>query len=347
MHVNILETTLRDGSYCVDFGFTGEDTARICGALEQAGFRYIEIGHGMGLGASTRGGGRAAASDAEYLRAARESLREASFGMFCIPGYATLDDVEMAADHGMGFIRIGTDVTDVAASRPFIQAALRHGMMVAMNIMKSYTIPPRRFAEEVKRSESYGAQLAYLVDSAGCMSPEDVVEYYEAVREVSGIPVGFHGHDNLGMAVYNSLRMADAGASFVDSSLQGLGRGGGNAVTEALVAALHKRGYSTGIDLLGTLRAGYKLVHPLRENGGIMPLDVIAGYAGFHSSYLPRALRIARRHEIDPARLIIEVCKIDRVHFKEELMEEVAGSMDREPGAESYLGEYGDREVAV
>ncbi|HYW06801.1 MAG TPA: hypothetical protein VE913_07585, partial [Longimicrobium sp.] len=302
-------------------------------------------GHGIGLGANERTHTRAAATDLEYCRAGRDSVTEAKYGMFAIPGIATLDDVEMAADHGMGFIRVGTDVTDVAQSEPFIAAALRRGMLVATNIMKSYTIAPAAFARLVKQSESYGSELAYVVDSAGCMSPEDVVEYYRAIRAVSDIPVGFHGHDNLGMAVYNSLRMADEGATFVDSSLQGLGRGAGNAVTEALVAALHKRGHATGIDLLSTLRAGYKLVHPLRENGGILPMDVVAGYAGFHSSYLPRALRVARQHQIDPARLIIEVCKIDQVHPKEELMNEIAGSMAGAHGAESYLGEYGDHDA--
>jgi 4-hydroxy 2-oxovalerate aldolase len=342
-HVNILDTTLRDGAYSVGFGFTAEDTAAICGALEAAGFRYIEIGHGIGLGAARSGLGMSAATDAEYARAARDTLTEAAYGMFAIPGIATLDDVQMAADLGMRFIRVGTDVTDVAESEPFIKAAERLGMLVMTNIMKSYTIPPAEFAQLVKQSESYGSRVAYLVDSAGCMSPEEVVEYHHAIRAVSDIPVGFHGHDNLGMAVYNSLRIVDVGATFVDSSLQGLGRGAGNAVTEALVAALHKRGYSTGVDLLHTLRAGYKLVHPLREKGGVMPLDVVAGYAGFHSSFIPKALRVARRHQIDPAALIIEVCRVDRVRFEDEMVEEIAVKMGS--GAESYLGHYGDHDV--
>ncbi|HEU0302458.1 MAG TPA: hypothetical protein VFR37_23565, partial [Longimicrobium sp.] len=298
-----------------------------------------------GLGAEASGYGRAGASDAGYARAAREALTEAAFGMFCIPGIASLDDVAMAADNGMGFIRVGTDVTDIPASEPFVKEAERRGMLVMTNIMKSYTLPPERFAEEVKRSEGFGSRVAYLVDSAGCMSPEDVVQYYQAIRAVSDIPIGFHGHDNLGMAAYNTLRLVDEGAEFVDSSLQGLGRGAGNVVTEALVAALHKRGYSTGIDFLRTLRAGYKLVYPLRVKGGIMPLDVVAGYAGFHSSFIPKALRVARRHQIDPARLIIEVCRVDRVHFEEELVEQIAGAMNGDSGSESYLGEYGDVEL--
>jgi 4-hydroxy-2-oxovalerate aldolase len=339
-HVHVLDTTLRDGSYAVDFRFTCADTASFCGGLEAAGFRFIEIGHGAGLRASERGLGRAAATDQAYLQAARDTLSEASFGMFCIPGVAVLDDVDMSADHGMGFIRIGTDATRVAESEPFVDLAKRRGMLVMANLMKSYALPPREFAREVKLSEEFGADIVYIVDSAGSMLPEELVEYFHAIREVSEVPLGFHGHNNLGLAVANSLRMADEGAAFIDSSLQGLGRSAGNAVTEALIAALLRRGYQTNVDLLSTLRLGYKLVSPLLGGGRILPLDLIAGYAGFHSSFLPKLLEAATRHRVDPAQLIIDVCGIDRVQLREEVLEEAVSRLCCR--GESRTGEYGE-----
>jgi 4-hydroxy 2-oxovalerate aldolase len=345
--VDVMDTTLRDGSYAVDFAFTGEDTATICGELEAAGFRYIEIGHGLGLRASESGHGRARATDEDYLRAARGALHHAAFGMFCIPRIARLDDVDLAADEGAGFIRIGTDVTATAESQPYIHRAKRRGMLVTANLMKSYAVPARRFADAVRRSADYGADVVYLVDSAGCMSPEDVAAYFAAVRDVSDVPMGFHGHDNLGMAVYNSLRMADDGAILVDASLQGLGRSAGNAVTEILVAALQKRGYATGIDLLRTLHVGYTHVRPHLRRHGITPLDVVTGYAGFHSSFLPKVLQAAERHRLDPAQLIIELCKVDQVEVKDETLLSVATRLgndatvlaDRVPG---FGGRPGD-----
>lgn len=339
-HVNVLETTLRDGSYAVDFAFTAADTARICAGLEAAGFRYIEIGHGSGLRASERGLGQAAATDRAYLCAARDALRQARFGMFCIPGVATLDDVEMAADCGMGFIRIGTEVTRTAESEPFIDLARRRGMMVMTNFMKSYAATPAHFAREVKRSEGFGAEVVYIVDSAGSMLPEELVAYYREIREISQVPVGFHGHNNLGLAVGNTLRMADEGAAFVDSSLQGLGRSAGNAMTEALVAALARCGYETGVDLLATLRLGHGLVAPLVRTGGILPLDLVAGYAGFHSSFLPRLLSAAARHGSDPAQLMIDVCGVDRVQLRDDVLEEIATRLAG--GAERHAGAYGE-----
>ena len=49
----ILDTTIRDGSYAVDFKFSCSDVADIISKLEKLGFKYIEIGHGLGLNASS------------------------------------------------------------------------------------------------------------------------------------------------------------------------------------------------------------------------------------------------------------------------------------------------------
>ena len=113
--VALLECTLRDGSYAINFQFTASDTKIIAKGLEDAGFRLIEVGHGVGLRASVSGYGAAAATDTEYLEAAASVLTKARFGMFCIPGIAQLEDVDLCASYGAKFIRIGTNVTDPGA----------------------------------------------------------------------------------------------------------------------------------------------------------------------------------------------------------------------------------------
>ena len=108
---DILEVTLRDGSYLIDFQFTAADTATIAAALESVGFRWIEVGHGLGMNASQAGKGLAAASDAQYMEAAAQALKRAKWGMFFIPGIGREEDLRLAASYGMSFIRIGTNVT--------------------------------------------------------------------------------------------------------------------------------------------------------------------------------------------------------------------------------------------
>src|ERR1700752_3724143 len=103
VHPDILEVTLRDGSYLIDFQFTAEDTATIAAALEGIGFRWIEIGHGLGLNASQAGKGMAAATDEEYLDAASQAIEHAKWGMFFIPGIGREEDIRIAASYGMSF----------------------------------------------------------------------------------------------------------------------------------------------------------------------------------------------------------------------------------------------------
>lgn len=322
--INILETTLRDGSYAVNFSFTSQETSTLCKALEDAGFEYIEIGHGFGLGASSDRYGKALQSDEEYMIAAGSVLTKAKYGMFCIPEIARLEDVELAAKNGMGFIRIGTNVTEVEKSQFFIETAKKHGMFVAANFMKSYALTAPQFAKKVKLSEQYGVDMVYIVDSAGGMFPDDIKRYHDEIRNLSNISLGFHGHDNLSLAVSNSLEAVKLGFDFVDSSLQGLGRSAGNAVTEILVAALMKMGCPLNIDFLKMLEIGQSLVRPKISSSGKSSLDIVAGYSEFHSNYLPYIEKYASMYSINPATLIIETCKIDKVHANDEMVKNVA-----------------------
>ena len=72
-HVDILDTTLRDGSYTIGYQFTADETALIAQGLELAGVNYIEIGHGLGLGADRAGKGGQAVTDVVYMRACANS----------------------------------------------------------------------------------------------------------------------------------------------------------------------------------------------------------------------------------------------------------------------------------
>ena len=342
--VHILDVTLRDGSYAVDFAFTAVDTAAICKGLESAGVEYIEIGHGVGMRASGEKYGWAAASDEDYLKAAQGVLTKAKFGMFCIPGVASLEDLDLGRRYGMHFVRIGTNVTEVHQSEDYIRYAKKNELFVAANYMKSYALPPAAFAEEVRKSVSYGVDMVYIVDSAGSMQVDDIGEYYRAVRAVTDVPIGFHGHDNLGLAIANSVAAADIGIEYIDASLQGLGRSAGNASTEVLVAALLKKNYVLPIDLFQLFDVSQKHVRSLLPEKGRAPLDIVCGLAEFHSSYMPHIQKFAAKYSVDPGKLILEVSKVDKINLDLSLLERIAQSLPKSPasliqyGARTYVG---------
>jgi 4-hydroxy-2-oxovalerate aldolase len=332
-HPELVEVTLRDGSYVIDFQFTGDDTATVGSALQSVGVRWIEVGHGLGLNAAASGHGAAAASDEEYLESASRTLTKARWGMFFIPGIGREEDLRIAAKYKMSFIRIGTNVTEPLRAQRFVEVAKELGFIVSWNAMKSYAVSPAEFGRKVKLVHSWGADVAYLVDSAGGMYPDDITAYLKAARDECGIALGFHGHDNLSMAMANTLRALETGALLVDSSLQGMGRSGGNAITEVLVAIMKKRGCWQEIDLNGLMDIGQGLIRPLMHVTGVEPMAITAGYARFHSSYAEKVEGFARRYKVDVRDVVARLCIEDQVSAPDEVLErlsqEVAGQQLR------------------
>lgn len=326
----ILDCTLRDGSYVIDFQFTAEDTALIASALESAGIRLIEVAHGLGLGAARAGKGDQAATDEEYLRAAACATRDAWIGAFFIPGIGTEDDLRRGADSGLRFIRVGTNITELQQAEPYIKLAKGLGLTVWSNLMKSYAVPAEEFGRRAREAADYGADVLCLVDSAGGMLPEDVREYLEAARAQSSIRLGFHGHDNLCLGVANSLEAWRAGAWVVDTSLQGLGRSGGNAVTEVMVAILQKHGAMAGVDVNGLLDVSEAFIRPLLHERGRPGIGITAGRAQFHSSFLGKVMGAATRYGVDVRDLIVRLCERDRIAAPTELIESLAAELAAE-----------------
>src|SRR5580658_9489314 len=321
---DILEVTLRDGSYLIDFQFTAEDTATIAAALESIGFRWIEVGHGLGLNASQSGKGMAAATDEEYMEAAARALQHAKWGMFFIPGIGREQDIRLAAEYGMSFLRIGTNVTETAQAEPYIALAKELGLIVSYNAMKSYAVSPAEFGMVVAQVHKWGADIACLVDSAGSMDPDSVAAYLRAAKEQSPSPLGYHGHDNLSLAMANTLRAIEEGAVLVDSSLQGMGRSAGNTVTEVLVAILQRRGALPHVDLKAAMDVGQGLIQPLLGKRGIDPMAITGGLAKFHSSFTGKVERYARKHDIDMRDLIVRLGQEDQVSAPDELLERLS-----------------------
>ena len=302
--------------------------------LRDAGFRLIEIGHGLGLGASGPRYGEAAATDEEYLRAAATTLKQAQFGTFFIPGIGTREHLHLARDYGMSFVRVGTNITESEQAEEYIKYAKKLGFKVSYNAMKSYAVSPQEFGRRIALTVEWGADLVYLVDSAGGMLPRDVTEYVSRLRENVEADIGFHGHNNFMLANANNLAALASGATYLDSTLRGMGRSSGNAQTEIMVVLLERLGYCTGIDRLQTLDAGERLIQPrMQPSCGIAALEVVTADAFFHSSFMPLIDRAVALYLVDAKALVMAVSKWDNIRPSEDLVMSVAAQLAREQSA--------------
>lgn len=337
--MKIMDTTIRDGSYAVDFKFTCKDVSNIVSKLVNLGIEYIEIGHGMGLNASSPEHGVSLYSDVEYIEAAKKTSGNSKLGMFCIPGIARIEDLTTAKEHGIDFVRIGISADKLDNAKEYIVQAKNAGLIVMVNFMKTYVFTPEYIAQQSAIAMSYGAEYIYLVDSAGCMLPEELCSYFKAIKAINGdIKVGYHGHNNIGMAVANSIACTEAGFEFIDCSFQGLGRSVGNTSTEMFVMALQKK-YGTkyvDMDIPKLLEYGYVSLKDIRNIVLQNPLDLVCGYAGFHSSFLKDIFRCCCKYEVDPLRLIISYSEVNKNSMDYDKLCEIAQNLPKDDSVEDH-----------
>jgi 4-hydroxy 2-oxovalerate aldolase len=304
--------------------FTPEQMATIAAAMDAAGMDTIEVSHGDGLGGSCIQYGRAAASDEAYLEAVAAVLTSSKLAVLLLPGIGVKEDLDMAAGLGAKVARVATHVTEADISEQHMGLAKKRGMEVMGFLMMAHMAPIEVMVHNGRLMESYGADYVYVVDSSGYMLPSEAGERVAALKSGLGCRVGFHAHNNLGVAIGNTLAAIEAGADIVDGSLRAMGAGGGNAPTETLIAVLHRLGIKTGIDLYKIMDAA-KLLDPFKTQPKEGPdATLMLGYAGVYSSFLLHTARAAERFKVDPRDILVELGRRRIVGGQEDMIIDVA-----------------------
>lgn len=326
--INIVENTLRDGSYVIDFQFDKQQTFNITKGLRGLGFDFIEVGHGLGLGAwNNPKTGLSKENDEQYIIAAKNAAPDAKIGVFFIPGIGTKNDIDIAVANGIDFIRIGNNVDTFEKTNEFAEYAKKKGLTVAINLMKSYGVKSYEFTTIAKEIDRWNvADVIYLVDSAGCMMPNEVFEYIDRTREKVSTPIGFHGHNNLSLGVANTLQAVNAGATFIDTCVRGMGRSAGNAQTEIVVHILQKMGLSPiDTEIYKFYEFANQYIVPLMPYvQGLSDEEIHIGISKFHSSYNPILKKVSKEFNIDEMRLMKMVSDINCINPSDKLFSETA-----------------------
>jgi 4-hydroxy 2-oxovalerate aldolase len=324
-HIRIVDTTLRDGSHAVKHQFTLEDVKSIASALDEAGVYGIEISHGDGLAGSSIQYGWALYSDEQRLSSASEVVKNNKIAILLIPGIGTRKDLQRAIEHGAKIARIATHVTEADISEQHIKMAKDMGLEVMTFLMLAHMESPGKVLEQAKLMESYGADVVYVVDSAGAMLPDDARARVGTLKEHLTVEVGFHAHNNLGLAIGNTLAAIQEGATVVDGTLCGLGAGAGNAPTEVLVAVLDKLSYKTDIDLYKIMDAAEDVMRPRMHRPQIIDMaSLTLGYAGVYSSFLLHIYKAAERFKVEPLDILLELGRRKVVGGQEDMIVDVA-----------------------
>ncbi|WP_377521258.1 4-hydroxy-2-oxovalerate aldolase [Priestia megaterium] len=326
--IKITEVSLRDGSHVVKHQFTEAQVKSVAKALDDAGMHYIEVSHGDGLGGSTLQYGKSLVDEMKLIEAAVEEAKQATIAVLLIPGIGTVHELKQANSLGAGLVRVATHVTEADVSAQHIEYARKLGMETFGFLMMAHSAPVEKLVEQAELMESYGAQGVYITDSAGALLPHEVRERVRALRQSLQVEVGFHAHNNLSLAVANTLAAIEEGATRIDGSVRCLGAGAGNTQTEALIAVLNRLGIDVGIDLYKIMDLAEEVVGPILPGSQEIRKGSLAmGYAGVYSSFLLHAERAAKRFNLDSRDILLELGKRKAVGGQEDMILDVAAEL--------------------
>ncbi|MBI0330709.1 4-hydroxy-2-oxovalerate aldolase [Burkholderia plantarii] len=326
----ISDATLRDGNHAIRHQLTSAQIADYARAANAAGIDIVEVGHGNGLGGSSCLLGQTPIDDRTMLETARAALTTSRLGVHFIPGLGKSADIELAIETGVDVVRVATHCTEANVSRRFIDQTRQAGRTAFGVLMMSHMAPADVLLAQARLMQGYGAQAVILMDSAGYSTPSLVREKVRLLVGELQVAVGFHAHNNLGLAVANSLVGLEEGATIVDACVKGFGAGAGNTQLETLVAAMEREGHAANTSFERvTLLARESDAFLSPKTPHIPAANIASGLYGLFSGYVPHIQKAALEFGVNEFELYRRLAERKLVAGQEDIITEEASRLAR------------------
>ncbi|CAM5250120.1 nucleoid-structuring protein H-NS [Streptomyces spiroverticillatus] len=274
-----LDVTLRDGGYRNNFDFPLDYALHHARESVAAGLEWVEIGYRNGSFTTKPGLGRTGVGADDYIRAVAEVVSPDRLCMILHPKNITEDDLPAMYGAGVRLVRFCLPSGAPETGLALLSRAAELGFTTTVNITRVSQLDRRRLVELAGMSADAGADVVYLADSNGSMLPDEVSQLVTLVRSVTDTAVGLHAHNNLGLALANAIAAVDAGATWIDSSILGMGKGPGNLVTEQWLAYLGRGTGGDTYDLGRILGLAHRMESEIEQATPSLPLpDLVLGH---------------------------------------------------------------------
>jgi 4-hydroxy 2-oxovalerate aldolase len=304
--VKLHDSTLRDGNHAAGHSIPLSYIQLHCDFAEKCGIHSVEVGHGNGLGASSLQVGLSPYSDEEIISTARSALNNTKLAVHVIPGFATYDsDVSPAIDYGVDIFRVGTHCTEASISYSLLDKLCSQRVEVVSALMMSHMSTKEELLSASLILQDKGVNGISIYDSAGCLDQDDVKDIISYLADNLDVQIGFHGHNNLGLAIANSFQSYISGASLIDASICGFGAGAGNTQLETLASYMEKKGIDTGLDICELFymsdfaSSTYCSIKPATD-----PITIACSLNGLFSGFKKHILKASKVYDVDPFLII-------------------------------------------
>ncbi len=286
-NVTLYDNTLRDGEQTVGVCFSPEEKVDIACGLVEAGLSSFEAGF--------------AGVSAEECLAIRRVMNlnlDACIYSLARLNREDIDAAHRAGVHGVTLIAPASDAMiqargmdrpeDIESEiRTWVAYAKQKNLLVKFSCVDATRTPFARLIRWYHLAQEVGADRISLADTVGVGMPDMISRMIRELKRTLRIPISMHAHNDLGLAVANSLAAMQAGADELQVTLNGLGERAGNASLENLSLVL-KVGYNveTGVDLQAMMRLSKKVARltgrDVAPNTPIIGRDVFRHESGIH-----------------------------------------------------------------
>ena len=262
--IKVMDCTVRDGGLMNKWQFSDEFVKSVYTACVEAGIDYMEIGYLSSEKAFDRKevGPWKFCHQADLERIVGKNETPLKLSAMADIGRIDLNDIPMACDSALDMIRVACYVHQVDKAVELAHHCMDKGYEVCINLMAVSTVGEVELDEALKDIAQSRVPVFYAVDSFGSMYNDTVQHLVRKYKQaMPGKEIGIHAHNNMQLAMANTITSLQEGCTMLDTTLLGLGRGAGNCPTEILIAFLKNPKYR----LLPLLQVIQDHIHPLQK----------------------------------------------------------------------------------
>ena len=280
--VKVLDATLRDGGLCNNFRFTDDFVRTLYKTNIKSGVDYMEFGYKADPDLfNVEEYGPWKFCREEDLRAiVGENISDMKIAVMADVGRCNFRrDFLPKSESVIDMVRVACYIHQIPAALEMIEYFHELGYETTCNIMAVSQAGGYQIEEALAMLVESSVDVIYLVDSYGAFYPENASDmalmYIKAVEE-TGKKIGFHAHNNQNLAFANTIDTLSRGVSYLDATVQGMGRGAGNCALELLLGFLKNPKYN----LYSVLTFIEKYMIPLKESGVVWGFDLQYMFTG-------------------------------------------------------------------
>jgi 4-hydroxy 2-oxovalerate aldolase len=262
--IKVLDCTVRDGGLMNKWQFSDEFVKSVYDACVEAGIDYMEIGYKSSERAFSRSevGPWKFCDEKDIRRIVGQGEPKVKLSALCDIGRIDFDDIPPKSESAITLMRVACYVHQMDKAIELAHHCLDKGYEVSINLMAVSKVNEMDLDEALKDAAKSRVHHFYLVDSFGSMYCETIEFLMKKYKEaLPGKEIGIHAHNNMQLAMSNTITSIIHGATMLDATLLGMGRGAGNCPIEILIAFLKNPKYR----LLPLLKSIQEQVLPWQE----------------------------------------------------------------------------------